>query len=477
MKHALLHKVQQTIDRYRMLAVGESVVVAVSGGVDSMVMLHLLLRLRTRYHSSLHVAHLDHGLRGTESAEAAMFVRAQCEAHQIPVTLHTVEGRAWQQKRVTSLQAAARDLRYRFLEQVADAQGAARIALGHHGDDQAETVLMNLLRGSGVRGLGGIPAVRGPFIRPLIECSREEIEGYAQQEGIPYVEDSSNRTLAYARNRIRLQLLPELATRYNPRVAHALASAATILEAEDALLRTMTEQALPAVLISRCREELVLSIPSMAVLPNALRWRLIRLSAEYARGDRPGLTFQQTLAIDRLLLAGRARGPVHAPGGLRATRAGDRLVFSVGAAAVRGRMTLSRLAVPGLTAIPGSSLSLGSDIVEGRTRGELAADRWTAFLDADRAGKELQVRGWQEGDRFIPLGMGGQKKLQDFFVDAKVPRDQRGSVPLVVSGAEIAWVVGFRVDERFKVTEVTRRILRLRAATTAAERGAGPIVR
>ncbi len=463
MRDALFHRVQETIDRRRMLAAGEIVVIAVSGGIDSMAMFHLLLRLRTRYRISLYVAHLNHDLRGTESAETATFVRRQCEAHQIPVTITTAEGRTLRDRGVGSLQAAARDLRYRFLEQVADEQGATRIALGHHRNDQAETVLMNLLRGSGVRGLGGIPPVRGRIIRPLIDCFRDEIERYARKEGIPYVEDSSNQVLSYSRNRTRLELLPELAKRYNPRVVHALANAATILEAEDTLLNGMAEKELRTALISRSPEELVLSCHRMATLHTALRWRIIRRSAEYLREGRAGLTFQQTLAIDRLLLTEGAQGTIQAPGGLRVRRAGDGIVLSVGEGQARGRVSSSSLSVPGFTAIPESSLSLQSDLLEEWAMDELAPDAWTAALDADRAGQDLHVRRWEPGDRFIPLGMGGRKKLQDFFVDAKVPREQRGNIPLVISGGQIAWVVGFRVDERFKVTDSTRRILRVRA--------------
>jgi tRNA(Ile)-lysidine synthase len=178
------------------------------------------------------------------------------------------------------------------------------------------------------------------------------------------------------------------------------------------------------------------------------------------------LTFQQTLAIDRLLLTGGAQGTIQAPGGLRVRRVGDGIVLSVGESQVRDRVSSSALAVPGFTAIPESLLSLRSDLLEEWAMEELAPDAWTALFDADRVGQDLHVRRWEPGDRFIPLGMGGRKKLQDFFVDAKVPRDQRGSIPLVVSGGQIAWVVGFRVDERFKVTDSTRRILRVRVATT-----------
>ena len=467
MSDALLHKVQETIDRHRMLAVGEVVIVAVSGGVDSMAMLHALLRLRLRYHASLHVAHLNHDLRGSESAEAADFVRCQCEIHQIPATVMRADGRALQNRGSGSLQAAARDLRYRFLHRVADEQGAGRIALGHHRNDQAETVLMNLLRGSGTRGLGGIPPVRDRIIRPLIDCSREEIERYARKEGIPYVEDSSNRMLAYGRNRIRAELLPELVKRYNPRVVHALANAATVFEAEDTLLNDMAEKELRTVLISRLHAERVLSIPAMAILPSAIRWRMIRRVAEELRDGRSGLTFQQTVAADRLLMTNAVQGAIDAPDGLRVRRAGSRLIFSMAEGCGRDRISCCPLTVPGRTVVPDSSLSLQSDLLERRELNELAHDARTAFLDADCAGPTLHVRGWREGDRFVPLGMRGRKKLQDFFVDAKVPRDQRRTVPLLVSGDRIAWLVGFRVDERFKVTDSTRRILRVRATTTA----------
>ena len=407
---------------------------------------------------------MDHGLRGAESAAAADFVRRQCESHGVPATISAIDGAVLRDRRGESLQDAARTLRYRFLERVADEQGATRIALGHHLDDQAETVLMNLLRGSGTRGLGGIPPARGRMIRPLIECSREGIEQYALSEGVPYVEDSSNQSLSYSRNRIRLELLPELAKRYNPRVAEALASAATIFEAEDALLTTMAEEQLHAVLVSRATGELVLSVPRTAAVPAALRRRVLRRSAQLLRGDRPGLSFQETLALERLLLNEAARGALETAGGIRVAKSEDRLILWVSVDKACDNVQPIPLDVPGQTDLPAFSLSLRTDIIVGGAGGQLANDPWTALLDADRAGRELVVRGWMPGDRFVPLGMNGRKKLQDFFVDAKVPRHQRWTVPLVVSGEEIAWVVGFRVDERFKVTDSTRRVLRVRAA-------------
>ena len=462
MKESLLRKVHRTIERHRMLDGGETVVLAVSGGVDSMVLLRVLLELRERYRLSLHVAHVNHGLRGAESAEAAVFVGRQCEAHEVPATIMAADGAGCRSRPGGSLQNVARNLRYRLIDRVADEQGATRIAMGHHLDDQAETVLMNLLRGSGTCGLGGIPPVRGRIIRPLIECSREEIEAYARRRGVPSVEDSSNHLLSYSRNRIRLQLLPELVKGYNPRVAEALASAAAIFAEEDALLTAITEEQLPAMVIFRSDHELILSVTRTSVVPTGLRRRILRRSAHLLRGDRPGFNFRQTVALERLLINEKSRGGLDLSGGIRATKVGDLLILSLRKDGARESGGPVRLDVPGRAELPACSLSLQTDVVERERGGELLDDPWTALLDADHAGGELIVRFWEPGDRFVPLGMRGRKKLQDFFVDAKVPRDRRPTVPLVVAGGQIAWVVGLRIDDRFKVTDSTQRILRVR---------------
>jgi tRNA(Ile)-lysidine synthase len=461
MRNSLLDTVRQTIDRHRMLIPGETVIVAASGGVDSMVLLRVLLALRDIYRVSLHVAHLNHGLRGAESADAAAFVRDQCAARGIRAAISAIDGATLRARRGGSLQGAARDARYRFLEQVAGELGAAKIAVGHHRDDQAETVLMNLLRGSGRSGLGAIPPVRGRVIRPLIECSRDDIQRYALSEGIAYIDDPSNLLPSYRRNRIRLDLLPELAKRYNPRVAEALASAATILEAEDALLGAMAEERLAGATVGRSDHDVALSIARTAELPAGLRRRVLRKAAQSLRGGRPGLGWRQTFALDRLLLGESREGALHFSGGLRATRAGERLTLSVREDPPPERSRPTSLVVPGTTGLASFGLSLVADIRERRAGRVAVNDRWTALLDADRAGVDLLVRSWEPGDRFVPLGMRGRKKLHDFFVDAKVPRQERSRVPLVVAAGQIAWVVGHRVDDRFRVTDSTRRLLRL----------------
>jgi tRNA(Ile)-lysidine synthase len=465
MSDAVFHKVRRTIEEHQMLAAAETVVIGVSGGLDSMVLLHLLVRLRAADGLSLHAAHLDHGLRGADSAATAEFVRLQCEALSVPVTVSSLPAHALRDRRGGSLQNAAREARYRFLWRVADARDADRVALGHHLDDQGETVLMNLLRGSGTRGLGGMPPVRGRLIRPLIECTRDEVQRYALSRGVAYREDPSNRLPSCRRNRIRLELLPELAKRYNPRVAHALASAAAILREEDALLAALADEHLEKVLVSRGTGHLVLSALRLAGLPAALRRRILRRSAELVRGDSPGLSARQTLAFDRLLTGEKSGGDAAAPGGLRAWKAGDHLIVSVAAVAPGDRHGVAPipLTVPGDTDLASFSLALRAEITERGSVERLVTDPWTAVLDAQAVGHDLSVRGWSPGDRFVPFGMRGHKKLQDVFVDAKIPRHRRQAVPLVVRGDDIVWVVGLRIGDRFKVTDSTTTVVRLRA--------------
>jgi tRNA(Ile)-lysidine synthase len=461
----------QTIERHRMLAAGDRVVVAVSGGVDSMVLLDLLVRLCPLYRAELHAAHLDHGLRGSESAEAAEFVRRHCEALGVPATIQRADPRTWEALRGGSRQDAARIVRYRFLEQVADEQGAARIAVGHHLDDQAETVLLNLLRGTGTRGLGGMVPVKGRLIRPLYNCARDEIEAYARSAGIPHVEDSSNRTPCYRRNRLRLQLLPELRKWFNPRVTEALAAVATIAQAEDALLEELAEERLGAVVVSRSDREVVLSVPALASLPPALARRVLRRSVALVSEGRQGLGARHTLALERLLCEGGSSRGRDLPGGIRAVKEGERLLVLGRAPETGSPIGPVRLLVPGRTWLAHFSMAIRADLVEGRVQRPGPSDRLTAVLDADLTGTALFVRPWRPGDRFVPLGMRGRKKLQDFFVDAKVPRHQRARVPLVLAGDAIVWVVGLRVDERYAATSRTTRALRLVAAPEPASEG------
>ncbi|MBI3988053.1 MAG: tRNA lysidine(34) synthetase TilS, partial [candidate division NC10 bacterium] len=317
----LLKKIRQTIARFGMLQGGEGVVVAVSGGVDSMVLLHLLVRLREPLALRLHVAHLDHGLRGEEGERDARFVREQAAFLALPATVERIEV-----KRETgcSLQETARKVRYQFLDRVAESVGASKIALGHTQDDLAETFLINLLRGSGVRGLAGIPPIReGRIIRPLIGTSRQGILAYARAHEIFFVVDSSNVKADYLRNRIRLQLLPVLAE-YNPRIVRCLAQAALIFREEEAYLSLLVRERLASILVKPEGGEPALHIPTLQELPLALKRRILREAFGLLGGL--SLSFERVAALEDLL-TGPSRGQLSLSGGFVALRDGEILRF------------------------------------------------------------------------------------------------------------------------------------------------------
>jgi tRNA(Ile)-lysidine synthase len=465
-------KVRRTIERYDMLRPSERVLVAVSGGPDSTALLAVLHRLAPEMKLDLHVAHLDHGWRGRASARDAEFVRRMAVRHGLPVTVGHLGPRVWQVRegRQSSREARARDLRHRFLVETAREIGAHKVALGHTRNDQAESFLLRLLRGSGARGLAGTyPVVDGFIIRPLIDVGRADLLAYLKERHLSYRVDVTNRDLALTRNRVRRRLLPLLEREFNPNIVETLAHAADLLRDEDSLLGEIAEAKYRQI-VSRRGEGVVLQARSLQELPVPVRRRILRLALSEVRGDLRRIALQHVEQSLRLLDHPRQRGHVSLPNGTAVDVQGDqlriaRLVNPKAAAAgptPQGAIPCEALCpVPGEVALPGFGLRLRATIVP---RERIVIDlrnagRERAFLDADLLPGPLLIRPRRPGDRFVPLGAPGTRKVKSFLIDRKVPVDERGRIPLVLSGDRIAWVVNHEIDDRFKVTDATRRIL------------------
>lgn len=439
---------------------GERLLVAVSGGVDSVVLLDVLARLQARLGLSLHVAHVHHGLRGKAADRDAAFVVAEAARRGLPVSVCRLDPA--ERPRGESVEMWARSARYACLEAMAARARAGRIAVAHTRDDQAETVLLHLLRGTGPRGLAGIPPVRHHILRPLLAVPRAEVERYAALRRLAFRTDRSNASEAHLRNRVRRHLLPLLAARYNPRIAESLAALAALLREDEAAL---AEQA--ASLLTRSVREagpaLCLPVGALRAAPPAVTRRVFQAAFRMARrGAHPeghpegtrghqGLMRRPLQALTRLLTG---EGVVRLPGGLEARRVGAEIRIApagtpcqaLGVAAPDGEVCVR----PGVwTEWPPLGCRLRVRRLAAGTR--LAGrDRWRVVLGPRLLEAPLTLRGWRPGDRFRPLGMRGAKKLQDFFVDAKVPREERGRIPLLLSGGRIAWVAGQRVAEEFR---------------------------
>ncbi|TDI13454.1 MAG: tRNA lysidine(34) synthetase TilS [Acidobacteria bacterium] len=451
---------QHTVEQHRMFRAGQRVLVAVSGGPDSTALLHLLVSLARSMSLELHVAHLDHSLRGPDSRQDRRFVESMARDLGLPCTVHVRD--VPQGSRTGLSEGRARELRYRFLGQLAQQLGAQRIATGHTRDDQAETVLLHLVRGAGTRGLAGIPPVRDPYVRPLLQAPRAEVEAWLRGQGVPWREDASNHDRRFLRNRVRHELLPLLERDYRSGVRSRLASTAELLREDQELLEQLAAGHYRR-LAEPCPGGVALDADGVSGLPAALAGRVLRRAYREARPSEyaPGC---RTVAGLRVMAAEISSGARDLPGGLEALREGSRLILRHRPPRQPAKPFRATAVVPGRLAWPEAGISLKMQEVD---RGGLCSDirqesREIAHLDLGRTGRHLELRSRRPGDAFYPLGLGGRKKLQDFLVDAGIPRRDRDFVGLLTAGDEVVWLVGHRLDDRFKVTDATTRVLVVR---------------
>ena len=453
----LLQPVLAFIDSHKMLAAGDRVVVAVSGGPDSVVLLDLLRRLRKDRDIELDVAHLNHRLRGSESDGDAESVGALAARWSLPFHGGSEDVAALSRREGYSLEEAARIARLGFLESVRQQTGANRIALGHTQSDQAETFLLRLLRGSGRRGLGAIRPIRDDvWIRPLLATTRGQVEAYVTCRGLQIRHDSSNRDPRFVRNRIRLNLLPLLTDAYNPSIERVLTRTAEVLRDEEELLDSFTQEALREAVCHGGKCKIVLDAPMLFGYHISIQRRVCRSALVLLESGPDALAYG---TVERIIqLSERSSGSVQVAADLSVHRDPDWLIFSRPVPDFRAPVTLG-----GTTEIPVLGASLRGRIrpaheVRGRLRTFSSA---RACFDIDRLGDDLILRNRRAGDRFRPLGAPGSKKISDFLIDAQIPRPLRDGVPLLLCGRTVMWVVGLRTAQPFSVTDRTKRVLDL----------------
>ncbi len=456
----VLAKVRGIIRKYGMLTRGDKVVVGVSGGPDSVALIHILDRLKEEWGLSLLVAHFNHGLRGDESDRDTEFVKQLAETLTLPCRSEKGDVPSFKCKMRLSTEEAARVLRYRFLEDTLRREAADRIALGHTADDQAEDILIRMLRGSGRLGLCGMQPIRSNiFIRPLIEVSKTQIEGFLSKHAIPYVTDSSNTNRRYLRNKIRLDLIPLLEKTYNPHVKESLLQIASILREEEDYLQGIAIQKFSKVAECQGPDEVVFDRSHLVNLHRAIQLRLIRKAIETVKGELRRIGFKHTLAVLRLAEQEHPSKVLSLPGGLTVRRNYQQIMFER-----RRRESVDFLYdVSNLTPVKVTEVDrvVSLELIDPSEVVNKERDKNVVYLDYDKLPFPLAIRNVRPGDRFKPLGMEGFKKLKDFFMDCKIPRARRKSIPILVAGHEIAWIAGFRIDDRVKLTNATKRVLRV----------------
>ena len=445
----MIERIIRTIERERMFGPGMPVGVAVSGGADSVCLLHVLLEVGPRWDLRPLVLHLNHGLRGEESDRDEEFVREMAARAGLPILVES-----WERRDAGScnLEEAARDARLAFFEKALATGAVERVALGHTRGDQAETVLFRFLRGAGTAGLAGIrPATSTGIVRPLVEIDRDEIEQFLRGRGIAWREDSTNLSPEFARNRIRHHLLPQLARDWNPAIRETLANTADWARAEEAYWEAEIDR-LAAGALRESGGAVVLRADALLALPLAVARRLARRAMERVKGDLRGIEFHHVEALLELAAGGQGHGRLQAPG-LDIFRSFEWLrVSPPGVATLENRNYRFPATIPGRVELPGPGSAILLELIE--TTGTIGSsesvyNKGVSGLDRESLSGPLEVRNWRPGDRLQPLGKAGEEKIKTLFQEGRIPLWERRHWPVVVCGSSVVWTRRFGPDARF----------------------------
>ncbi|MBI4846987.1 MAG: tRNA lysidine(34) synthetase TilS [Nitrospirae bacterium] len=474
----LLKKVKETISKYSMLSEGDCVLIGLSGGPDSVCLAAILDKLKKDFNLSLSAVYVDHGLRPDEVEAEKAFCREFCDGFGINFFCESVDVKGHASDTGLSKQEAARELRYKIFDEISGKISATKIALGHNADDQAETLLMMVLRGAGRKGLAGIPPVRDIalsvqrsalgvkknvlIIRPLIEIERKDIEEFfnsgpspvTRHPSLPFMIDSSNLRKDYFRNWIRLTVMPELRKR-NPSLVQNICRTMDILREEDNYLEIIVTKTLMKLITNKTADTIELFLVPLETMEKPILRRVLRRAIDATEGLRE-IGFVHIEDIINLVKKGASGDRIYLPQGIRVIKSYATLKLT---SAPPVKINSHSLDVPGELALKEAGVVIKSSLtgsVEGYGDGKS-----DIVFDADKINLPLTVRHRKEGDCFYPAGFGKRKKLQDFFVDEKIPRDKRDAVPVVVSGDDVVWIAGYRADGRFTATDRTEKFLRL----------------
>ncbi|MGZ3594084.1 MAG: tRNA lysidine(34) synthetase TilS [Syntrophales bacterium] len=460
----MIRKIRDAIEANHLLDHEEKVVVAVSGGPDSIALLKVLEMLSHEYRLTLIVAHLNHGLREDAPSEER-FVRKMAQDMGLLFESKSLDVASLRKVSGKCMEDTSREARYDFLNDVAKKHGARKIALGHHMNDQTETVLMNFLRGSGPSGLKGMLTSRDSrYIRPLLAATRDEITSFLASHGLPFVTDASNADQRYLRNRIRHALVPELKARYNPNLDEGIRSMAEIMRVENEYMKMATDKVLLAWGITSGDSEFRIRISDFLEYHEAIQRRIMKHLLEWLSPHGKGIGFRHINAALELIRSDRPGAYVNLPCDIEVRREYGVLVISKKEVCDKGILNKRcddlyyEVTPPASVKMP----KLGKTMIFKFAKDPIdvkANTRDAVLMDYDRISPPLVIRTVRPGDKIQPLGMRGMKKIKSVLIDEKIPRRHRREIPLLLDQDAVLWIAGLRLSERVKITEKTRQIL------------------
>lgn len=440
----MLQKVENFISKHQMLQVGDKIVVGVSGGADSLALLHILLYFKKDYGLELVVVHLNHQLRDQEGKRDADFVADLARRWGITAFIESADVLGYAKDKKLSIETAAREIRYQLYQRIAKTTQASKIALGHHADDQVETILMRILRGAGEEGLAGISPVRDNIIRPLLNVTKGEIELYCRENDLNYCLDATNLETVYLRNKIRLELLPLLEKDYNGNIKQTLLRLGTLAREDANYWSQYCQEILQEIIVRSEKNGLILEWKKITSYHSAVQRRLIREAIRKVQGNVLNVGFDRLEEI-RIFFLSSPQGKKILPSGLI-------LEKSYGQLAIYQEEEISysySLQIPGINILEDLNLTIRTQVIDQIPPQQNLNPR-QFYLSFNPSDGPLVIRNRREGDWFSPHGARGSKKIKDYFIDAKVPRFLRDKIPLLAQKNQVFWIIGQRLGKSEK---------------------------
>ncbi|WP_196592689.1 tRNA lysidine(34) synthetase TilS [Pectinatus sottacetonis] len=453
----MLKQIVAFCQKHRLFSYNDHILLACSGGPDSLCMVHIFIRLAAAYNLTVSVAHVEHGIRGRASVQDAAFVKDFCQKNNLPFYLKKVNAISYAEKNKLSVEAAARILRYSFLQQTATVLHCTSIAIAHHRGDQAETILMHMIRGAGTKGLSGINPRTNNIIRPLLNCTRSQIKSYCSQYNLVFRTDTTNYDTNYTRNSIRLKLLPFL-HKYNPNIEETLCRTASLIAEENDFITTYADDVYKSIVIKK-NNRLLLPLPEFTKQHIAIKRQTLRAAISDLCNNTIDI---ENIHIDNILsLAAKAKtgSSLNLPHNIIVIIEYNNLVLTIAEKSSQ-KMEIEPISIntAGTTTLPfllGSISAITVNSYEGQK------DRRLCYIDTDKICGKLIIRSRKNGDFFYPKGLNGRKKIKNLLIDNKIPREQRSKIPLLCDQKGIIWVVGIQQDQRYFPQSSSTNIIQL----------------
>lgn len=454
-------KVIDTVIKNKLINKGDNIVVGVSGGPDSIALLFILEELQEIIKFNLFVAHINHGIRGEEADKDEHYVKNVCEKLNIPFYSKKVNMDKYAKKHRLSSEEAGRVIRYKFFRELLSKNGGGKIAVAHNKNDQAETLILRIVRGTGIDGLKGMEYKKNDVIRPLLDIDRSEIEKFCQDNCLDARIDKTNLETIYGRNKVRLELIPYIEKNFNEGIIDTLVRTSKIMQLESNFLKKHAKKIYGQILIKKDKNSIKLNNKEFLKIHDGMKSRVLRNSIENLIGHIKGVEEKHIASIIELSFNENTGKEIHIGNNIRVKISYDYLIIENGNKKIKTIDTRKKVNIDGVTNIKELKMTLKTELIDRKKFNFNTKDRFIKYFDYDKIRGDLFIRNRKSGDKFTPLGMKGTKKIKDFFIDEKIPREERNKIPFIVDEEEITWVVGYRINEKYKITEKTERILKI----------------